>query len=287
MMWHDNWSGPNWALAVVLMLLGWVALAAVVAWLFARARDERVSARPADRAQTRASAGSAVATHGERQVQDGLDLADDHSRRAARAPTVGRRAAHHRTVIAVAIGALALTAVSTAVLARTGHTARSHASASSCVTPNLPGSIVDVQLADMRSMMGGAMMGGQHGLLSQNDWSRFRHGMMTLTATPMTAHAGTVSLRVTNTGYLTHELVVLPLAVGQRAGQRSIGSDGKVDESGSLGEASATCAAGAGDGIASGSSGWTTLSLPAGRYELVCNLPGHYAGGMWTELDIA
>jgi uncharacterized cupredoxin-like copper-binding protein len=94
-------------------------------------------------------------------------------------------------------------------------------------------------------------------------------------------------LRVNNTGYLTHELVVLPLAAGELPGQRTVGSDGKVDETGSLGEASATCAAGAGDGIAAGSSGWVTLTLTPGRYELLCNLPGHYTGGMYTELDIS
>lgn len=45
--------------------------------------------------------------------------------------------------------------------------------------------------------------------------------------------------------------------------------------------------AGEGDGIAADSTGWVTLHLPAGRYELVCNLPGHYAAGRYTELDVA
>ena len=53
----------------------------------------------------------------------------------------------------------------------------------------------------------------------------------------------------------------------------------------SLGEASASCAAEARDGIAAGSSGWVTLNLPAGRYELAWNLPGHYGAGMYAELD--
>ena len=30
-----------------------------------------------------------------------------------------------------------------------------------------------------------------------------------------------------------------------------------------------------------------TLTLTPGRYELLCNLPGHYTGGMYTELDIS
>lgn len=78
----------------------------------------------------------------------------------------------------------------------------------------------------------------------------------------------------------------MPLPSGQVAGQRPIGADGRIDESGGLGEASRTCAGGAGDGIAAGATGWTTLRLDPGRYELVCNLPGHYAAGMYTELDV-
>ena len=62
--------------------------------------------------------------------------------------------------------------------------------------------------------------------------------------------------------------------------------DGRVDETGSVGEGSRSCDAGAGDGLAAGSAGWTTLQLPAGRYELVCNLPGHYAAGMRALLIV-
>jgi uncharacterized cupredoxin-like copper-binding protein len=35
-----------------------------------------------------------------------------------------------------------------------------------------------------------------------------------------------------------------------------------------------------------GASGWVTVTLPPGRYELVCNLPGHYAAGMYTQLTV-
>jgi uncharacterized cupredoxin-like copper-binding protein len=53
-----------------------------------------------------------------------------------------------------------------------------------------------------------------------------------------------------------------------------------------LGEVSAGCAAGAGEGLPAGSVGWVTVTLPAGRCELVCNLPSHYADGMRQELDV-
>ena len=79
-------------------------------------------------------------------------------------------------------------------------------------------------------------------------------GMMRMVATPGTVPHGTVSLRISNAGVWTHELVVLPLPTGHGIGQRPVGADGKVDEQGSLGEALRTCGAGAGDGIASGAS---------------------------------
>ncbi|MFD8078278.1 sulfocyanin-like copper-binding protein [Streptomyces sp. NPDC059718] len=91
---------------------------------------------------------------------------------------------------------------------------------------------------------------------------------------------------VFNAGALTHEAVVLPLPASQAVGEWPIGAQGRIAETGSLGEASRSCGAGEGDGITSGTMAWTTLRLQPGRYELVCNLPGHYAAGMYTELDV-
>jgi uncharacterized cupredoxin-like copper-binding protein len=65
-----------------------------------------------------------------------------------------------------------------------------------------------------------------------------------------------------------------------------VGPEGTVDEAGSLGEVSAACGSGAGAGITAGTVGWVTLDLAPGRYELVCNLPGHYAGGMHQVLVV-
>ncbi|MFG2142672.1 hypothetical protein ACGFRG_00515 [Streptomyces sp. NPDC048696] len=63
-----------------------------------------------------------------------------------------------------------------------------------------------------------------------------------------------------------------------------LGPDGKINEASSLGEASRGCGAGEGNGIAPGALAWTTLTLRPGRYELVCNLPGHYLAGMYTDV---
>src|SRR5665811_1011170 len=53
----------------------------------------------------------------------------------------------------------------------------------------------------------------------------------------------------------------------------------RIDEAGSLGEASKSGGADAGDGIVPGASGWVTVTLASGQYELVCNLPRHYSAG--------
>jgi uncharacterized cupredoxin-like copper-binding protein len=109
---------------------------------------------------------------------------------------------------------------------------------------------------------------------------------MMLRATPVSVPAGQISLVVSNMGWRTHELVVLPLATGAAAGARVPDADGKVDETGSLAEVSNSCGEGTGDGIASGTAGWTTVTLPPGRYELLCNLQNHYANGMHQTLIV-
>jgi len=143
-----------------------------------------------------------------------------------------------------------------------------------CSAPaGLPGTTVSVMVGDMgmtQMMAGTAPMGAR----------------MMLRSSLISAPAEQVSFVVSNMGWRTHELVILPLADGAQAGTRVPRPDGKVDETGSLGEASNPCGAGAGDGITSGSVGWVTVTLPAGHYELLCNEPNHYADGMWQEFDV-
>ena len=149
-----------------------------------------------------------------------------------------------------------------------------HYSRLSCAAPkSLPGRIMNVTLADMGMTQ---MMGGTAPLGAR----------MMLQATPAAEPAGQISLVASNMGWRTHELVILPLASGAAAGQRVPGPDGKIDETGSLGEASQSCAPGTGDGITAGTVGWTTVTLAPGRYELVCNLVNHYADRMYQELVV-
>jgi len=147
-----------------------------------------------------------------------------------------------------------------------------HFSKLTCTAPpDLPGRPVIVTLGDMgmTQMRGGTAPLGAH---------------MMLRAVPGTVPAGKVSLVAENMGWRTHELVILPLAAGEPAGQRVPGPDGTVDETGSLGEASTSCGVGAGEGIRAGTVSWITLTLAPGRYELICNLPNHYADGMHQEI---
>ncbi len=138
-----------------------------------------------------------------------------------------------------------------------------HYSTLPCSAPAaLPGHTITVTLSDMgmTSMMSGTAPMGAH---------------TNLQVAPSAVNAGQINLVAANKGWRVHELVILPLADGAVVGQRVPGSDGKVAEAASLGE-----------GINAGTVGWTSVTLPPGRYELVCNLANHYEDGMRQELDV-
>ena len=191
-------------------------------------------------------------------------------------------------VVAVLMVATATVAV---VVSRSIWRSGAAAARPTCSAPSLPGSTLDVTLADMGGMMGGGMPTWSNGGLMPGSGSGMMGGtssygrVMSVLVSPSSVTAGEVSFRVWNAGTIVHELVVMPMAAGD-AGSRAVGSDGKVSESGSLGEASKSCGDGAGDGIEPGAVGWVTLHLAPGRYELICNIAGHYAMGMFTELTV-
>ncbi|MEV0492276.1 sulfocyanin-like copper-binding protein [Streptomyces atratus] len=188
----------------------------------------------------------------------------------------------HRTLWLVIVGAAAAVVLGIATTALLATTSAHRATlppgwtipAARCAAPALPGRAVDVTADDMAP-----------GMMSHAP-GRHPRAMMRLTAHPATIPAGTISLRVRNNGALTHEVLVIPLPAGKSVGDRPTGSDGRINETGSVGEASRNCHSGSGNGIIPGMTGWTTLTLHPGRYELVCNFPGHYAAGMYAELDV-
>lgn len=165
--------------------------------------------------------------------------------------------------LAVGLAVVALATTVGIVLAAAGSSGPgSTRVASACAAPRLRGTVVGVTLVDMGGGMGGSMMGGGS-----------PRGMMRLAVSPSAVRPGLVSFGAVNVGRRAHELVVLPLAPGRQAGERQIGSDNRVTETGSLGEASRTCGAGAGQGIEPGASGWVTIALKPGRYERCATCP--------------
>ena len=117
----------------------------------------------------------------------------------------------------------------------------------------------------MGMAMDGAMMGGGGMMMTP----------MGITATPAAVPAGDVTFAVTNTsGDTVHEMVLAALtdppqplpydAVAQRVDEDAAGHLAEVAE------------------LEPGQTGALTLALGPGQYILYCNLPGHYAAGMWT-----
>jgi len=182
-----------------------------------------------------------------------------------------------RIVLLGALAAVALTAGSVTAIAVATSSGQPTAAPgapgqtfTACRPASLPRTQVTVVLSDMGAMMNGGMM----------------RGSMMLHLTPQTVPGGTVSFFALNHGTVTHELVVLPMTSDASVGTRAVGTDNRVSEDGSVGEASSDCGAGAGEGIAPGHASWVTITLKPGRYEVLCNLPGHYAAGMYSELDV-
>ena len=90
---------------------------------------------------------------------------------------------------------------------------------------------------------------------------------------------GIVAFKVTNDSKDTvHEMIVMQL---KHPGQPLpyIENEKRVDEdkAGDKGEVSE---------LDPGHSGSLTLNLQPGEYLLICNVPGHYAAGMWTEFTV-
>ncbi len=136
----------------------------------------------------------------------------------------------------------------------------------------------------MRGMMRqGSIVGG--GTMGQGDWRRFRHGVVRVVASANSVSRGTVSLIVDNTGYLTHELVVLPLAAGQKAATRTPAQMGPLTRPAVSAKHRPPAQRVPATALRPArSAGSRSPFRPAGTRW--CNLPGHHAAGMYTALDI-
>lgn len=85
---------------------------------------------------------------------------------------------------------------------------------------------------------------------------------------------GKVTFTVSNDGSVAHEYVVL--RTSSAAAKLPI-SGGRASEAGHVGEI--------GD-LKPGQTKTLALDLKPGHYSIICNLPGHYSGGMHTDLTV-
>jgi uncharacterized cupredoxin-like copper-binding protein len=102
---------------------------------------------------------------------------------------------------------------------------------------------------------------------------------MGIKPSPDTAKAGVVTFKVTNDSKDTiHEMIVMYLADPTKP-LPYIAAEQRVDEdkAGDKGEVSE---------LDPGASGTLTVNLKAGKYLLICNVPGHFDAGMWTEFTV-
>ncbi|QEX20153.1 hypothetical protein FRZ61_00670 [Hypericibacter adhaerens] len=122
--------------------------------------------------------------------------------------------------------------------------------------------------ADMATDLG-MNMGG-------HDMSKATMGVR---AVPAAVKAGDVTFEVTNNSSETiHEMIVVPVR-DPKDPLPYIDAENRVDEdaAGHLGEVSE---------LDPGKTGALRLHLAPGKYLLFCNVPGHFANGMWTEVTV-
>ncbi|WP_457154945.1 sulfocyanin-like copper-binding protein [Mesorhizobium sp. P5_C1] len=102
---------------------------------------------------------------------------------------------------------------------------------------------------------------------------------MGIKASPGTVKAGEVTFKVINDSKDTvHEMIVMYLAEPGKP-LPYLEAENRVDEdkAGDKGEVSE---------LDPGKSGTLTVELKAGKYLLICNVPGHYGAGMWAEFTV-
>ena len=86
--------------------------------------------------------------------------------------------------------------------------------------------------------------------------------------------AGKVHFIATNSGSTEHEMIVI--RTDKRASD--LGTGARISEKDSVGEIGE---------FGAGKVDSTTLTLKPGHYALICNIAGHYAQGMSTDLEVA
>jgi len=104
---------------------------------------------------------------------------------------------------------------------------------------------------------------------------------MSIALSTNTAPAGKVTFDITNNGPSLHELVVLKTDIAPGELPENPDEPGQVVE-----EGEGVVPIGEDGNIPPGTSATLTLNLKPGTYQVICNLPGHYVAGMYTDLTI-
>jgi uncharacterized cupredoxin-like copper-binding protein len=99
-----------------------------------------------------------------------------------------------------------------------------------------------------------------------------------ITVAPARVRAGTVRLVVHNQGPDTHELLI----VRSSSKELPLRTDGLTVDEAALDASTATTV----EGKETGTTEHLLVRLKPGRYELFCNMAGHYLGGMRATLVV-
>ncbi|MGX8010012.1 sulfocyanin-like copper-binding protein [Mesorhizobium sp. ORM8.1] len=125
----------------------------------------------------------------------------------------------------------------------------------------------------------GASMEMPMGLAYETPGLDLAKATMGIKALPGAVKAGEVTFNVKNDSKDTvHEMIVMYLADPGKS-LPYVDAENRVDEdkAGDKGEVSE---------LDPGKSGTLTVDLKAGKYLLICNVPGHYGAGMWAEFTV-
>ena len=159
-------------------------------------------------------------------------------------------------------------------------------SATKSKTRNTLAAVILVALLAVAVVVGVSLIGGWHGAGSK---LAATGGAAAAGATPVytqlgemyikpdtrSVPAGKVSFHVANIGKVMHEMVVI--RTDTPAGKLPTNSVGEASEKGAVGEVS---------DLGPGRDQFLTLNLKPGHYALICNLPGHYKAGMFTNFTV-
>ena len=139
----------------------------------------------------------------------------------------------------------------------------------------MAGTTINVKLADKADGMDMSKNMGL-GMGMKGD---MKMAPMSIVTSNKFAVRGKVTFNVTNLSKtIIHEMLVAPIK-DENTVMPYIDAENRVDEDKALdlGEVSE---------LDPGKTGSVTLDMKPGKYILYCNVPGHYAMGMWTTLEV-